>query len=174
MGMFLQSDIPSDEELNVKIHLSFENVFLSLSFGFYLKDYLGNIEEADFIITDNKSLKQKYKNLPICLVGYDIELPCTVYEMFSQLHDFYNNIDSNNRFIFHSNIKNIAQNEMKSITDRRSIKAKNDRERAIEELKKQKLMEVMKNIDPNLGDRIESLFDDLSRRIIDSLDKKVK
>lgn len=165
---------------DVKIHLSCKNTFLSLSLGFYLKGHLSTINEADFIITDSQQMKEKYTHLPICVIGSDLCIPCSVYEMFSQLHEFYSKVNAKQAIIFQQDMQNIQQSKIR-IANLQRIKNTNlsydskkytKQTQMIEQIKQQKMQEVMQNVDPALGKQIESLFNELSQKIYDSINKK--
>ncbi len=176
-------------EDDVKIHLACKNVFLSLSFSFYLKGHLSAIDEADFVITDSVMLKEKYAHLPICVIGHDLRIPCSVYEMFSQLHEFYSRVNAKQAAIFQKDIQAFSANEtnrnkehknnayMQDITES-SLDTHNknvvdsSQNAIIEKIKNQKMQEIMKNTNPALSRQIEQLFNELSQKIYDTLNKQ--
>ena len=166
---------------NVKIHLACNNVFLSLSLGFYLKEHLSAINEADFIITDTLHVKQEYPHLPVCMIGDDLHIPCSVYEMFSQLHDFYSHVNVKQASVFQKDMKHLKQNEMKimnipKINDKPTPYNDKDSQSGaiIEAIKQQKLQEIMQNTDQALSTQIELLFNELSKKIYDTINQTKK
>ncbi len=181
-----QQNITEDD---VKIHLACKNVFLSLSLGFYLKGHLSTIDEADFIITDSLLLKEKYTHLPICVVGDDLRIPCSVYEMFSQLHEFYSRVNAKQASIFQRDIQAFKTNESHRNKDNKKTKYTQDisesdldihtnrnvdsnKNSIIESIKNKKMQEMMQNTDPALSSQIELLFNELSQKIYDTLNKQ--
>lgn len=171
----LQQDIAEDD---VKIHLACRNVFLSLSLGFYLKGHLSTIDKADFIITDSLAAKEKFTHIPICVVGSDLRIPCSVYEMFSQLHDFYSHVNAKQAQIFQKDIHAMQQNELKHTkaahhTQEAQAAAKEAQKPnnadIIEAIKQQKMQEIIQNTNPALSGQIELLFNELSQKIYDTL-----
>lgn len=175
----------SKDENEVGIHLSCNNVFLSLSLGFYLKGHLSTLDKADFIITDRPELESSYTQLPICLIGRDLNLPCSVYEMFNGLHDFYSRVNAKQALVFQQDLRHLNQNEKKQRAQARiSTKTQRspylsegvDRESLlIESIKREKMQELIKNTNPALGAQIELLFNELSQKIYETLSaKKVK
>lgn len=160
------------ENDDVRIHLICNNMFLSLAFSFYLKGHLSSIDEADFIITDIPALKQKYTHLPICVVGEDLITPCSVFEMFSQLHDFYSQVNAAQAEIFHKDMESLHKYEKKS--NAKNTQDKKDSTEVIEVIKQQKMQEIMKNIDPSLSSQVELLFNELSQKIYDTLNNNKK
>lgn len=168
------------EEGDVRIHLSCKNVFLSLSLGFYLKGHLSAIDKADFIITDIANLKREYAHLPICVINKDLHIPCSVYEMFSQLHDFYSHVNAKQAAIFQQDLQHINQNEIKKMNIQNFAKDSSTQKpylyesthqqgSLIESIKKEKMQEIIKNTDPALSSQIEILFNELSKKIYDTL-----
>ncbi|RDU64061.1 hypothetical protein CQA53_07930 [Helicobacter didelphidarum] len=210
----LQSQSLAEDD--VKIHLACKNVFLSLSLGFYLKGHLSAIDEADFIITDITNLKEKYAYLPICMIGTDLRIPCNVYEMFSQLHDFYSHVNAKQAEVFQKDMRNLQEHEFKkshknkissnyaqinnkamfannqhhlddsvdmfqnNSTNHLSLESldnnKNGYQKSelIEAIKQKKMQEIVKNIDPNLSGQIETLFNELSQKIYDTINQTKK
>lgn len=175
----LQQDIAEDD---VKIHLACKNVFLSLSLGFYLKGHLSAIDKADFIITDSTLAKEKFAHIPICVIGSDLRIPCSVYEMFSQLHEFYSHVNAKQAQIFQKDIHTLQQNELKytktamqkkniNSQDSKTIKPITNKD-IVEAIKQQKMQEIMQNANPELSGKIELLFNELSQKIYDALNNK--
>lgn len=162
-------DFKRMEDDDVRIHLICNNMFLSLAFSFYLKGHLSSIDEADFIITDIKALVEKYTHLPVCVIGIDIIIPCSVYEMFSQLHEFYSHVNAKQAESFQKDIEHLQKFEKKH-KDSNKNKPKNSD--IIENIKKQKMQDLMKNIDPSLKGQVELLFNELSQKIYDRLNDK--
>lgn len=162
------------ESDDVRIHLICNNMFLSLAFSFYLKGHLSSIDEADFIITDIKALREKYTHLPVCVVGMDLIIPCSVYEMFSQLHEFYSRVNEKQAQIFQKDIEHLQKFERKH-KDSKKEKNNTENKDIIENIKQQKMQNLMQNIDPALSGQVELLFNELSQKIYDTLknsDKK--
>lgn len=163
-----------NSEEDVSIYLHCENTFLSISLGFYLKGHLSIADESDFIITDIDDLVTEYDK-PICLIGKDLYVPCSVHEMFTQLHDFYNQVNAKQASIFHKRLQHINQNENKMITRQNNIKQslsyekKESQNDLIESIKNEKMRELLKNTSPELSEQIEILFNELSRKIYDTL-----
>lgn len=175
----LQQEIAEDD---VKIHLACKNIFLSLSLGFYLKGHLSTIDKADFIITDSNHTKDEFSHIPICVIGSDLRIPCSVYEMFSQLHEFYSHVNAKQAQIFQKDIHTLQQNELKynkninqmqdtNKKDSIIAKSKQDEAMIIEAIKQQKMQEIMQNINPELSEQIETLFNELSQKIYDTIKK---
>lgn len=175
----LQQEIAEDD---VKIHLACKNIFLSLSLGFYLKGHLSTIDKADFIITDSNRTKDEFSHIPICIIGSDLRIPCSVYEMFSQLHEFYSHVNAKQAQIFQKDIHTLQQNELKynkninqmqdtNKKDSIIAKSKQDEAMIIEAIKQQKMQEIMQNINPELSEQIETLFNELSQKIYDTIKK---
>lgn len=173
----LQQDIAEDD---VKIHLACKNIFLSMSLGFYLKGHLSTIDKADFIITDSLSAKEKFTHVPICVIGSDLIIPCSVYEMFSQLHEFYSHVNAKQAQIFQKDMHTMQQNELKYNKNMQKIKEKEeknselavvqqDETAIIESIKQQKMQEIMQHVNPALSEQIEFLFNELSQKIYDTL-----
>lgn len=177
-------------EDDVKIHLACKNIFLSLSLGFYLKGHLSTIDKADFIITDSVVAKDKFSQIPICVIGSDLRIPCSVYEMFSQLHEFYSHVNARQAQIFQKDMHTMQQNELKhnknmhKLQEASSKTQKQNEENSevamqneaaiIETIKKQKMQEpkmqdIMKHANPALTQQIELLFNELSQRIYDKI-----
>lgn len=178
----LQQEIAEDD---VKIHLACKNIFLSLSLGFYLKGHLSAIDKADFIITDSVLAKDKFSHIPICVIGSDLRIPCSVYEMFSQLHEFYSHVNAKQAQIFQKDMHTMQQNELKhnknihqtqdtSTKDSSPTQSKQDEAAIIEAIKQQKMQELMQNTNPALSGQIEILFNELSQKIYDTLKKNNK
>ena len=165
-------DLKELEDNDVRIHLVCNNIFLSLSLGFYLKGHLSAIDEADFIITDVPNLKEKYPHLPICVVGSDLEIPCSVYEMFSQLHDFYSRVNAKQAEIFHRDLQNYSADSKKHAQDlqEKNTESKDDI-KMIEQIKKEKMQQIMQNIDPALSGQVELLFNELSKKIYHTINQ---
>ena len=175
----LQQEIAEDD---VKIHLACKNIFLSLSLGFYLKGHLSTIDKADFIITDSNHTKDEFSHIPICVIGSDLRIPCSVYEMFSQLHEFYSHVNAKQAQIFQKDIHTLQQNELKynkninqvqdtNKKDSIIAKSKQDEAMIIEAIKQQKMQEIMQNINPELSEQIETLFNELLQKIYDTIKK---
>lgn len=175
----LQQEIAEDD---VKIHLACKNIFLSLSLGFYLKGHLSTIDKADFIIADSNHTKDEFSHIPICVIGSDLRIPCSVYEMFSQLHEFYSHVNAKQAQIFQKDIHTLQQNELKynkninqmqdtNKKDSIIAKSKQDEAMIIEAIKQQKMQEIMQNINPELSEQIETLFNELSQKIYDTIKK---
>lgn len=158
---------------DVRIHLVCRNMFLSLAFGFYLKGHLSGVDEADFIITDIKNLQDKYAHLPICVVGVDLIIPCSVFEMFSQLHSFYNSVNEGKSHTFHKDMQHLQKFEKKHKNmESKDFKKDSKNSEMIESIKEQKMQDLMKNIDPALSGQVELLFNELSQKIYDTLRQK--
>lgn len=138
-------------EEDIKIHLICQNIFLSLSFSFYLKGHLSSLEEADIVITDKDNLDL---DKPICLVGKDLIIPCSVYDIFSQLNDFYSKI----RGFKNTRTIDIDLKEIKN-------EDKSKEAQAIE-----KINEILKN--QNIDDSLRDVLDSLSLNLKDVLNKK--
>lgn len=178
----LQQEIAEDD---VKIHLACKNIFLSLSLGFYLKGHLSTIDKADFIITDSVLAKDKFSHIPICVIGNDLRIPCSVYEMFSQLHEFYSHVNVKQAQIFQKDMHTMQQNELKynkniyqkqdtATKDSKPSQSKQDEAAMIESIKQQKMQELMQHTNPALSGQIELLFNELSQKIYDTLKKNNK
>lgn len=178
----LQQEIAEDD---VKIHLACKNIFLSLSLGFYLKGHLSTIDKADFIITDSVLAKDKFSHIPICVIGNDLRIPCSVYEMFSQLHEFYSHVNVKQAQIFQKDMHTMQQNELKynkniyqkqdtTTKDSKPSQSKQDEAAMIESIKQQKMQELMQHTNPALSGQIELLFNELSQKIYDTLKKNNK
>ncbi|PAF51767.1 hypothetical protein BKH43_00590 [Helicobacter sp. 13S00401-1] len=109
-----KNDLDFLNEDDLKVHLICKDPFLSISFSFYLKSILVKLEDADLIISDipieelesrlsiesnlEKTLsrqdtldaaRETKQALPICQINKDILIPCSVYGIFLQLHEFY-------------------------------------------------------------------------------------
>ncbi|MDY5949992.1 MAG: hypothetical protein SPJ16_02150 [Helicobacter sp.] len=172
----LQQNIAEDD---VKIHLACKNVFLSLSLGFYLKGHLSAIDKADFIITDFTLAKEKFAHIPICVIGSDLRIPCSVYEMFSQLHEFYSHVNAKQAQIFQKDIHTLQQNELKynkapqtknlNTQDSKTTKQTPTNKDIVEAIKQQKMQEIIQQTNPALSGQIELLFNELSQKIYDTL-----
>ncbi len=182
MQQLKQQDIAEDD---VKIHLACKNVFLSLSLGFYLKGHLSTIDKADFIITDSILAKEKFSHIPICVIGSDLRIPCSVYEMFSQLHEFYSHVNAKQAQIFQRDIHAMQQNETKHnknthhtqgniAKDSKLPQPQQEPTDMIEAIKQQKMQELIQHTDPALSGQIELLFNELSQKIYDTLKKHNK
>lgn len=178
----LQQEVAEDD---VKIHLACKNIFLSLSLGFYLKGHLSAIDKADFIITDSVFAKDKFSHIPICVIGSDLKIPCSVYEMFSQLHEFYSHVNAKQAQIFQKDMHTMQQNEIKynknayktqemATKDSNPKQSKQDESTIIESIKQQKMQELIQQTDPALSGQIELLFNELSQKIYDTLKKNNK
>ncbi|GAB0173185.1 hypothetical protein [Helicobacter trogontum] len=171
---------PSIAEDDVKIHLACKNIFLSLSLGFYLKGHLSAIDKADFIITDSVLTKEKFTHIPICVIGSDLRIPCSVYEMFFQLHEFYSHVNAKQAQIFQKDMHTLQQNELKHNKTTHQTKKNHARQSKpissnqanvdmIEAIKQQKMQEVIQQTNPALSGQIELLFNELSQKIYDTL-----
>ncbi|MWV62341.1 hypothetical protein DCO58_04740 [Helicobacter saguini] len=161
------------ESDDVRIHLICNNMFLSLAFSFYLKGHLSSIDEADFIITDIAVLREKYTHLPICIIGQDLIIPCSVYEMFSQLHEFYSRVNAKQAEIFQKDIEHLQKFEKKH-KDSKKEKNNSGNKDIVENIKQKKMQDLMKNIDPSLSGQVELLFNELSQKIYDTLENSKK
>ncbi|RDU73449.1 hypothetical protein CQA66_01960 [Helicobacter aurati] len=171
-------DFKKDGDVGIYLHC--HNIFLSISLGFYLKGHLNTLDKADFIITDVVNLEKKYTHLPVCMIGRDLYTPCSVYEMFAQLHDFYSHVNAKQVSIFQQDLQHINQNERNIISRQNTIQQSliYQEQRAqnalIESIKQEKMRELLRNTNPELSGQIEVLFDELSQKIYETLNQHGK
>lgn len=134
---------------DIKIHLMCSNIFLLLTLSFYLRGHLGNIKEADFILSDDPNYTH---HKPICVIGIDLIMPCSVYEIFLQLHDFY----ATHRISYKEQIL-------------KTEKVQLDTYNLINDFKNQNMEEIIKHANPAMKAKIEELLNDFKNKLTDEL-----
>ncbi|PAF45690.1 hypothetical protein [Helicobacter sp. 11S02629-2] len=170
--MTYKNDLDFLNEEDLKVHLICKDPFLSISFSFYLKSILATLEDADLIISDmqkeelekelskdiEKTLEQSLsrqdtsylqedsdlkKPLPVCFIGKDILIPCSVYGIYMQLHEFY--IKHQESFAKKEGLLQDKRSYGYALEGRASAKRSNDRE-----------LKQWHRLDSKLEDRVDS------------------